>query len=115
MVLWLKSPYCYKGLTHSVSKTAANARDITKTANLLHAEEYFISADSHYRGVQKREELKVVKADWFIAEIPSKTRILKKYPRKTADQNRIHKSQYSNTPLESSSVSLVLEKLFIVG
>jgi transposase, IS5 family len=70
------------GLTHSVSTTAANVHDITETANLLHGEECFVSADSGYRGVQKREELKGVKADWLIAEIPSKIRILKKHPRK---------------------------------
>ncbi len=65
------------GLTHSLSTTAANVHDITETKNLLHGEEYFVSADS---GSQKREELKGVKADWLIAEIPSKIRILKKHP-----------------------------------
>ena len=34
---------------------------------LLHGEEHFISEDSGYRGVQKREELKDIKADWLIA------------------------------------------------
>tara|TARA_R110001606_G_scaffold145471_1_gene285389 strand:- start:1712 stop:2077 length:366 start_codon:yes stop_codon:yes gene_type:complete len=38
------------GLTHSVSTTAANVHDITETANLLHSEECFVSADSGYRG-----------------------------------------------------------------
>jgi IS5 family transposase len=75
------------GLTHSVSTTAANVHDITEIMNLLHSEEYFVSADSGYRGVQKREELKSVKADWLIAAIfskrrASKIRILKKHPRK---------------------------------
>jgi IS5 family transposase len=46
--------------------------DITETTNLLHGEEYFVSADSGYRGAQKREELKGAKGDWLIAEIPSK-------------------------------------------
>jgi IS5 family transposase len=57
------------GLTHSVSTTAANVYDITETANLLHSEACFVSADSSYRGNQKREELKGVKADWLIAAI----------------------------------------------
>jgi IS5 family transposase len=73
------------GLTHSLSTTAANVHDITETTNLLHGEEYFISADSGYRGAQKREELKGIKADWLIAAIfskrrASKIRILKKHP-----------------------------------
>lgn len=54
----------------------------SRTENLLHGEECFISADSGYRGVQKREELKGVKADWLIAEMQSKVRILQKHPRK---------------------------------
>jgi IS5 family transposase len=70
------------GLTHCVSTTAANVHDITETVNLLHGEERFVSADSGYRGAQKREELKDVKADWLVAEIPSKIKILKKRPRK---------------------------------
>tara|TARA_R110001599_G_scaffold284714_1_gene486760 strand:- start:3704 stop:3919 length:216 start_codon:yes stop_codon:yes gene_type:complete len=55
------------GFTHSVSATAANVHDIMEIANLLHGEECFVSADSSYRGVQRREELKSVKADWLIA------------------------------------------------
>lgn len=69
------------GLTHSLSTTAANVHNITETENLLHGEETFISADSGYRGAQKREELKDIKADWLIAEMPSKVRLLKKHPR----------------------------------
>jgi len=55
------------GLTHSLSTTAANVHDITETENLLHGEERFISAESGYRGAQKREELKDIKADWLTA------------------------------------------------
>jgi IS5 family transposase len=40
------------GLTHSLSTTAANVHDITETANLLHGEACFVSADSGYRGDQ---------------------------------------------------------------
>jgi IS5 family transposase len=57
-----------------VSTTAANVHDITETANPLHGEECFVSAESGYRGAQKREELKGVKADWFIAGIFRKER-----------------------------------------
>jgi IS5 family transposase len=46
-----------------VSATAANVYDIMETANLFHGEACFVSADSGYRGAQKREELKGVKAD----------------------------------------------------
>ncbi|MEP3349925.1 MAG: IS5 family transposase, partial [Marinomonas sp.] len=70
------------GLTHSVSTTAANVHGLNETANLLHGEECFISADSGYRGAQKREELKHVKADWLIAEMPSKIKTWCKHPRK---------------------------------
>jgi IS5 family transposase len=65
-------------LIHNVSTAAANVHDITETANLLHGEECFVSADSGYRCTQKREELKGVKADWLIAKTPSRIRILKK-------------------------------------
>jgi IS5 family transposase len=73
------------GLTHSVSATAANVYDIMETANLFHGEACFVSADSGYRGAQKREELKDVKAHWLIAAIfskrrASKIRIFKKPP-----------------------------------
>ncbi|MDX2424031.1 MAG: transposase, partial [Amphritea sp.] len=47
----------------------------------FNGEETFISADSGYRGAQKREELRDIKADWLIAEMPSKVRFLKKHPR----------------------------------
>ena len=69
MVLWAKSSYWVDArteLTHSLSTTAANVHDITETEYLLHGEEHFILADSGYRGAQKREELKDIKADWVI-------------------------------------------------
>jgi len=70
------------GLTHSLSTTAANIHDLNETANLLHGEERFISADSGYRGTQKRKELKHVKANWLITEMPSKIKVWSKHPRK---------------------------------
>ena len=92
------------GLTHSLSTTAANVHDITETTNLLHGEEYFVSADSGYRGAQKREELKGVKADRLIAEIPSKIRILKKHP--------IKNKQPSQTEYIKASIRAKVEHPF---
>ena len=69
------------GLTHTFTTTAANEHDLNQTKHLIHGDETFIGADSGYRGAQKREELKDVTAQWLIAEMPSKTKILKKYPR----------------------------------
>ncbi len=69
------------GLTHSFTTTAANEHDLNQAEHLLHGKEEFIFADSGYRGADKREELKATKADWQIAEIPSKVKELKKHPR----------------------------------
>jgi len=77
------------GLTHSVSTTTANVHDLNETANLLHEEACFISADSGYRGAQKREELEHVKADWLIAEMPSKLKAWNKHPRKNKQPIRM--------------------------
>jgi IS5 family transposase len=70
------------GLTHSLSTTTANEHDLNQTENLLDEEEGFVSADSGYRGAEKRPELKNVKGAWLIAEIPSKIKNWKKHPRK---------------------------------
>lgn len=69
------------GLTHSFTTSAANEHDLNQAENLLHGDEDFIFADSGYRGAEKREELEDVKAGWYIAEIPSKVKALKKHPR----------------------------------
>lgn len=69
------------GLTHSFTTTAANERDLNQTKNLINGDEIFIGADSGYRGAQKREELKDVTAQWLIAKMPSKIKVLKKRPR----------------------------------
>tara|TARA_R110001632_G_scaffold42165_1_gene106434 strand:+ start:145865 stop:146092 length:228 start_codon:yes stop_codon:yes gene_type:complete len=71
-----------------VSTTAANVHDITETANLLHGEECFVSADPGYRGAQKREERQQVKAGWLIAEISSKIKIWSKHLRKNNRSER---------------------------
>lgn len=44
-------------------------------------EEAFVFADSGYRGAEKRDVLKEVKVDGYIATIPSKVKALKKHPR----------------------------------
>lgn len=69
------------GLTHTFTTTAANVHDLNEAHQLLHGEEKHIFADSGYRGAQKREELKDVSADWYIADQPSKVKKLKKHPR----------------------------------
>jgi len=69
------------GLTHTFTTTAANVHDLNEAHHLLHGEEKHIFADSGYRGAQKRDELQEVRADWYIAEQPSKVKKLKKHPR----------------------------------
>ena len=69
------------GLTHSLTTTAAHEHDLNQAEHLLHGEEVFIFANSGYRGAEKRAELEGVKADWHVAEIPSKVKELKKHPR----------------------------------
>jgi len=69
------------GLTHSFTTTAANEHDLNQADQLLHGEEAFIFADAGYRGAEKRDELKDVSADWYIAEQPGKLKTLKKHPR----------------------------------
>lgn len=68
------------GLTHTFTSTPANEHDLNQTHLLLHGEERFVSADSGYRGAQNREELKALKVDWLIAEMPSKIKEWKKHP-----------------------------------
>ena len=56
-------------LVHTVVVTAANAADITKTAELLHGQEQQVHADAGYTGVEKRAEIVALarKIDWPIA------------------------------------------------
>jgi transposase, IS5 family len=70
-----------RGLVHSFTTTPANDHDLNKIHELIHGDESFVSADSGYRGVEKREETKGKKLDWLIAEMPSKIRAWKKRPR----------------------------------
>lgn len=59
------------GLVHHVEGTAANEADINVAHTLLHGEEHFISGDSGYTGLDKREDMKDVSALCLIAEKPS--------------------------------------------
>jgi IS5 family transposase len=69
------------GVTHSFTSTSANLHDLNQGEYLFHEEEAFVFADTGYRGAEKRDELKGVKANWYIAAIPSKVKALKKHPR----------------------------------
>jgi Transposase and inactivated derivatives, IS5 family len=69
------------GLVHRFTTTPANDHDLNQIHDLIHGDEPFVSADSGYRGVEKREETKGKKQDWLIAEMPSKIRAWKKRPR----------------------------------
>ncbi len=65
------------GLVHHVACTAANVADVTQTHKLLHGKEDTVCGDSGYTGVDKREELQGVAAAFWIAEKPSKLRVMK--------------------------------------
>ena len=60
------------GLVHTVMTTAANGNDITQAHALLLGQEEVDFADSGYRGVHKREEVKAQhpEVDWEIAMMP---------------------------------------------
>lgn len=66
---------------HSFTTTSANEHDLNQITELMHGDEMFVSADSGYRGVEKREETKDKTLEWLIAEMPSKVREWKKHPR----------------------------------
>ena len=59
------------GLMHSVSTTAANARDITEPHHLLHGGERVVWCDAGYQGVHKREENLGREVDWQVAMGPT--------------------------------------------
>lgn len=75
-----------RSITHSFTTTAANEHDLNQTGNLLHGEEDYIFADVGYRGAEKRQELRRVKADWHIAERAGTIRTLKQHPRINKDR-----------------------------
>ena len=107
------------GLTHSFTTTAANEHDLNQAEHLLHGKEEFIFADSGYRGAENRKELEDVKADWHVAEIPSKVKELKKHPRinklplKTEYLKACIRAKVEH-PFRLLSASLALPRLVIV-
>jgi transposase, IS5 family len=52
-----------RGLVHSFTTTPANDHDLNQIHDIIHGDESFVSADSGYRGVEKREETKGKKLD----------------------------------------------------
>lgn len=85
------------GLVHTVTTTAANAHDITQAADLLHGEETDVFADSGYRGVHKREEVRQQhpEVNWHVAMMPSKRRQLDKSRKVDALVERLEKLKAS--------------------
>lgn len=65
------------GVIHSVQTTAANVHDITQTGRLLHGDESRAWGDAGYKGAHKRDELKDLGIEWFIAERPGRRKLLK--------------------------------------
>jgi IS5 family transposase len=66
------------GLVHTVAGTSGNVHDITQAGKLVHGQETDIFADAGYQGVQKREQVQGIKAQWHVAMRPGKRRALDK-------------------------------------
>ena len=64
------------GIVHSMSATAANARDVTQTHNLLHGGETVVWGDAGYQGVHKRRENLGLEVEWRVAMRPGRRRKL---------------------------------------
>jgi transposase, IS5 family len=64
------------GLIYSIATTAANEHDITQIDKLLHGEEQRVWGDAGFKGIDKREEHKQRRVNWFIAERPGKVAAL---------------------------------------
>lgn len=64
------------GAVHSLKTTPANDHDITVADQLRHGEETRVWGDAGYRGIEKREEHKNRKVDWFIAMRPGQRKQL---------------------------------------
>ena len=66
------------GLMYTLRTTPANAHDITEAHKLLHGDEEDVFADSGYRGVHKRQEVKDTHPDinWHVAMMPGKRKKL---------------------------------------
>ena len=66
------------GLIHSLATTAANEHDLTASGELLHGQEKRVWGDAGYCGIEKREEHKNRKVQWFIAERPGRRATMSK-------------------------------------
>lgn len=66
------------GLVHTVQSTTGSSHDVTQAHELLHGEEQMVFADSGYRGVTKRDEIKAQgnQPQWHVAMMPSKRKQL---------------------------------------
>lgn len=60
------------GLIHSIETTPANESDVNMAGKLLHGAEKNVWGDAGYQGVEKREEHKTRKVNWFVAMRPGK-------------------------------------------
>lgn len=83
------------GLVHTVVGTAANEHDLNVAGQLLHGQEESVHADAGYQGAQKRDELKEVKAHWYIAMRPGKRKALDKTSELGAMEDKIEKAKAS--------------------
>ena len=81
------------GLVHTVTTTSANEHDITQTHALRHGEAHDVFGDAGYTGVEKRDELKNLDAQWHVAMKPSqKNAIQDKRLREIVDRLEFLKS-----------------------
>ena len=64
------------GLAHSLTTTAANARDVTQAGALLHGAETTAWGDAGYQGVERRPEHRDGGVEWRVAMKPGRRRLL---------------------------------------
>ena len=64
------------GLNHSVETTSANVHDITRAAQLLHAEEDLVYGDAGYQGIDNRTEMAGKCTTFRVAMRPGKLSVL---------------------------------------
>jgi IS5 family transposase len=97
------------GYIHTVTATAANVHDITEAYKLLREDDKFMSGDSGYLGIEKREEIvsdkKKSKIEYRISQRPSK---INKIPEGYA--RAFEKSQERR----KSSISSKVEHVFLI-
>jgi transposase, IS5 family len=85
------------GLVHTVHTTTGSTHDVTQAHALLHGQEEVVFADSGYRGVTQRDEIKEREhqPEWQIAMMPSKRKQLDKTSELGALLNKIEKLKAS--------------------